>query len=97
MEARTPDTHIAPQALQKRQERFFFATPEGREQRRFLDQNRARMKYNAGPPPGPFSETDDATLQALSQSLEGALRDEILKEIDLRAQRRAGQPAVKAP
>ena len=91
MEARTPDTHIAPQALQKRQERFFFATPEGREQRRFLDQNWARMKYNAGPPPGPFAQTDDTTLQALSQSLEGALRDEMLKELELRAQRRAEQ------
>ena len=46
---------------------------------------------NAGPPPGPFAETDDATLQSLSQSLEGTLRDEILKELEMRAQRQAGQ------
>ena len=37
-------------------------------------------------PAGPFAETDDATLRALSQSLEGTLRDEILKELDRRAQ-----------
>ena len=67
--------------------REFWPIPRSRENTRAA--RRTLMRVDRTPPAGPFAKTDDATLRALSQSLEGKLREEILKELDLRAGRRA--------
>ena len=86
MRVRTPDTHLAPGEDERLRERDFWLTPEAREHTRAARQT--LMQVDRTPPAGPFAETDNATLQALAQSLEGSLRDEVLKELDLRAGQR---------
>ena len=87
LRVRTPDTHLAPGEDARLRERDFWMSPEARERARATRQTLRRVDRT--PPAGPFAETDDATLQALAQTLEGTLRDEILKELALRAGRRA--------
>ena len=86
---RTPDTHLAPGAGEALRERETWLTPQSREHSRAA--RRSLMQVDRTPPAGPFAETDDATLQALSQNVEGTLREEVLKELELRAQNGGSQ------
>ena len=85
----TPDTHLAPGVGDELREQETWLTPRSRENSRAA--RRTMMRVDRTPPAGPFAKTDDTTLRALSQSLEGTLREEVLKELELRAQNGGAQ------